>query len=116
MRILNEKREEIKESDIDLEKGKLYVKKIVKPDVAPVDNIKKFAYSDDDYEEVQIYERIPDEILTKNRIAELKRMLSDTDYMILKIVEGASTLTDYAETIVKRKAWRDEINLLESQR
>lgn len=113
MRILNELRQEIKESDVDLSKGRMYVKRIIRPDAVPVDNVNKFAYADEDYEEVQIYERIPDEVLNQKRIDELKRKLSDTDYVVLKIMEGVSTLEEYAEVIAQRREWRKEINDLE---
>lgn len=113
MRILNELRQEIKESDVDLSKGRMYVKRVIRPDAEPIDNVKKFAYADDDYEEVQIYERIPDEVLNQKRIDELKRKLSDTDYVVLKIMEGVSTLEEYAEVIAQRREWRKEINDLE---
>jgi hypothetical protein len=113
MRTLNELREEINEADIDLTKGKLYVTRIIRPDASPVDNVNKFAYADDDYEEVQIYERIPDDILKQKRIDELKRMLSDTDYVVLKIAEGVATPEEYADVIANRKEWRKEINTLE---
>lgn len=53
--------------------------------------------------------------LAQMRIAELKQMLSDTDYNILKIVEGATTLSECAEVIRKRAKWRKEINELEGQ-
>lgn len=48
------------------------------------------------------------------RIAELKRNLRDTDYNILKVVEGVAKLSDLADVLVKRKAWREEINELEA--
>lgn len=115
MRILNEKHEEISMSEVDLSKGKMYVTRIIKPDAKPVDNIEKFAYADDDYEEVQIFERIPDEILNQRRIQELKRMLSETDYVIVKISEGSATREEYSETIAERKKWREEINHLENR-
>lgn len=50
------------------------------------------------------------------RIAELKAALADTDYMVLKIVEGAATLADYANTIKQRAAWRKEINDIEAKK
>lgn len=53
--------------------------------------------------------------LAEMRIQELKRMLADTDFHILKIVEGATTLAECAEIIKKRAAWRKEINKLEEQ-
>lgn len=115
MRILNEKREEISESDVDLTKGNLYTTRVIKPDTVPVDDVTKFAYTDDDYETVQIYERIPDDVLKENRIAELKKKLSDTDYVVIKIAEGVATAEEYAEVIADRQAWREEINLLESR-
>ena len=114
MRILNEKREEVSESDVDLTKGNLYTARVIKPDAEPVDDITKFAYEDDDYETVQIYERIPDDVLTANRIAELKKKLLDTDYVVIKIAEGAASAEEYADVIASRHAWREEINILES--
>lgn len=47
------------------------------------------------------------------RIEELKRMLAETDYVAVKIAEGAATKEEYAETIANRAAWRAEINDLE---
>lgn len=59
---------------------------------------------------------LPDPVeVARERIDELKKMLADTDYNILKIVEGAATLTEMAETIKKRASWRKEINDLEVQ-
>ena len=49
----------------------------------------------------------------KSRILELRQKLADTDYNILKIVEGAATLLEMAEVIKNRAAWRREINELE---
>ena len=51
----------------------------------------------------------------QNRIAELKRMLSETDYIVLKIAEGSATKKEYAEKIAQRQAWRTEINDLEAE-
>ena len=115
MRILNEKREEISESEVDLNKGNLYTARVIKPDAEPVDDKTKFAYTDDDYETVQIYERTPDDVLKENRIAELKKKLLDTDYVVIKIAEGVATADEYSEVIASRHAWREEINLLESR-
>lgn len=64
-------------------------------------------------------EPTPEEIKEK-RIAELKGELSDTDYVVIKIAESdnaeeqAQLREHYAEVIVNRKAWRAEINELES--
>lgn len=47
------------------------------------------------------------------RIAELKKLLADSDYVVIKIAEGVSTADDYSEILNSRKAWRAEINELE---
>lgn len=115
MRLLDKDHNEIAESEVDLTKGRLRVTDIIRPDAEPVDNVTKFAYADEDYETVQIYERIPDSVLVSRRIDDLKRKLTDTDYVVIKIAEGVATAEEYAETIANRKAWREEINVLEKQ-
>lgn len=52
---------------------------------------------------------------TQLRIAELKRLLSASDYKAIKYAEGLISAEDYAETKAERQAWRDEINALESE-
>lgn len=49
------------------------------------------------------------------QIAALKRKLSETDYAVIKIAEGAATAADYADLIAQRQTWRAEINDLEGQ-
>ena len=49
------------------------------------------------------------------RIAELKRLLSASDYKAIKYAEGLISAEDYEETKSTRQAWRDEINALESE-
>lgn len=49
------------------------------------------------------------------RIAELKQMLADTDYHIIKMAEGEATFEECSEIIALRKAWRKEINELEER-
>lgn len=69
----------------------------------------------DEYEEILRYIPFTEKERAALRIAELKSMLTSTDYNILKIVEGASTITEMAEVIKKRASWRKEINELESK-
>lgn len=69
----------------------------------------------DEYEDIMRYIPFDEQTLKKARIAELKQLLSDTDYVVLKIVEGATTLDKVADTIAQRSAWRAEINKLESE-
>lgn len=49
------------------------------------------------------------------RIINLKEQLSETDYVVLKIVEGESTKEDYKDILKLRKGWRKEINRLEKE-
>ena len=49
------------------------------------------------------------------RISELKQLLADTDYVVIKIAEGSATKEDYADVIEQRKAWRNEIGELENE-
>jgi hypothetical protein len=47
------------------------------------------------------------------RILVLKGLLAGTDYIAVKIAEGAASTSDYADKIVQRQAWRQEIQTLE---
>lgn len=49
------------------------------------------------------------------RICELKKLLEDTDYVVIKIAEGSATLEEYADIIAQRQEWRREINELEQE-
>lgn len=49
------------------------------------------------------------------QIVRLKRRLSETDYVVIKIAEGSATADEYADVIAQRKTWRAEINKLEDQ-
>lgn len=68
----------------------------------------------DEYEDILRFIPFTEVELATNRIEELKQKLQDTDFHILKIVEGAKTLADCAEIIAKRASWRKEINELEN--
>lgn len=45
-------------------------------------------------------------------VTDLKKKLSDSDYAVIKIAEGAATKEEYAALIENRKAWRARINEL----
>jgi esterase/lipase superfamily enzyme len=45
----------------------------------------------------------------------LKSKLQATDYKAIKYAEGELSEEEYAETREQRRAWRAEINILESQ-
>ena len=55
MRYFNEKAEPISLESVDLENGFLIPFMAVKENAAPIDNVTKFAWADDDYEECQMY-------------------------------------------------------------
>lgn len=63
-------------------------------------------------EETSYLANIP-QITTQERIAELKQLLSDSDYKAIKYAEGWFTDEEYAETKAQRQDWRDQINELE---
>ena len=50
------------------------------------------------------------------RIAELKANLSATDYVVIKIAEGAATTEEYTDIIAQRAQWRIEIRELEGEK
>ena len=79
MRYFDDFGNELQESDIDLTLGFLTTGTIIKVDAEPIDNITKFAWSDDDYEEVYFYHLNPEPSNTpsqEERITELEAMLN----------------------------------------
>ena len=56
-----------------------------------------------------------EEQVKMQKITQLKRQLSLTDYAVIKIAEGAATKEEYAELIAQRRQWRQEINNLEAE-
>ncbi len=113
MRLLDENNNEILESDCDLSIGYIQKETIIRPGATPIDDITKFAWDDDDYETIRRYIVVPEEVRTSERVAELKRKLTETDYAVIKIAEGAAGPGEYADVIAQRQAWRAEINELE---
>lgn len=69
-----------------------------------VDGLDEFIIEDG----VAIYSPLPEK-----QIVRLKKKLSDTDYIVVKIAEGAATAEEYADIISQRQEWRNEINELE---
>ena len=51
----------------------------------------------------------------QRKISEAKAKLSETDYQAIKYFEGFISDADYAPIKAQRQAWRDEINVLESE-
>jgi hypothetical protein len=44
----------------------------------------------------------------RKKLDDVKKKLADTDYVVIKIAEGAATKEDYATEITQRQAWRKE--------
>lgn len=64
--------------------------------------------------EPQVIEPTAEQIKIQT-IIRLKMQLSATDYVVIKIAEGASTVDEYADIIAQRQQWRQEINALETE-
>ena len=69
----------------------------------------------DEYEDILRFVEFDSKELVTIKIEELKKKLSDTDYNIIKIMEGAATLDEMADVIANRALWRKEINELEKE-
>ena len=55
MRIVNKNFETITIYEVNLEEGYLTTGIAIREDAVPIDDVTKFAWADDDYEEVQVY-------------------------------------------------------------
>lgn len=69
----------------------------------------------DEYEEILRLIPWTDAEKALFEIDELKNKLENTDYNILKIMEGAATTEEMSDIITQRAAWRERINELEAQ-
>lgn len=74
-------------------------------EVEPLDGERRF-------EVVENPKPTPEE-LKAQEIAEFKAYLAATDYVVIKIAEGAATKEEYAEVIAEREKARMKINELE---
>lgn len=116
MRVIDQKGKTI--TEYDLTKGQLIPVKAIREDATPIDNVTKWAWAEEDWEDVQMYIPAPEKT-NAERIAELKAQLSATDYQIIKCSEyqlaGLELPYDVAELHAKRQAIRDQINQLEQE-
>ena len=69
----------------------------------------------DEYEEILRFILFTPKEKAINRIQELKNKLNETDYNIIKIVEGAASISEMASIISQRAEWRKEINELQAE-
>lgn len=116
MKTVNENFEEITNYDLSL--GYLQVVSIIKEDAIPIDDITKFAWADEDWENVQMYILYP-ELTIEEQILKLKQELASTDYKIIKCSEclmlNMDMPYDVATLHVERQVIRDKINALEAK-
>lgn len=90
MRIVNMQYQTIQESDVDLNVGYLEKARIIRVDATPIDNITKWAWDDDDYEDVMVYVIPPEEetveaISTEDTILD---MMADHEYRLCLLELG----------------------------
>lgn len=74
----------------DLTKGSLSVRTVIRPEAAPIDNVTKFAWADEDYEEIQIY--IPYEALADepSQLDRIEAQVAYTAMMTGTLMEGVT--------------------------
>lgn len=91
MLIVNENYEIINEQDADLSAGKLIPATILREDAEPIDNLKKWAWYDDDYEKVLMYVLNPVEHESENSTTmqeDVDAMLVDHEYRLTLLELG----------------------------
>ena len=86
MRYIDENFNDINESNIDLSKGYLISAKIIKKEATPIDNISKFAWCDDDYEDAEMY--CLGTIIETTEQDETDAMLVDHEYRLTLLELG----------------------------
>ena len=142
MRILDETGKELQRESIDNSKGYLLIEEIVSKHHEAVEAVEEQGHYEvvreypnggkdvewvvdvpgieakdayDEFETIERFVKYTERQLAENHIEELKQNLRDTDYIILKVVEGAASLSEISGTISKRSKWRKEINELEDK-
>ena len=58
-------------------------------------------------------EKVKESLYKLDRIRDLKKLLADTDYEVIKFTEGELTAEEFAPIKAQRHAWRVEIRELE---
>lgn len=116
-------------TDPDLQNGTLVKMVRVKAGAKPIDNVTKFAWDDDDYEEYAVYKPNVSEESIEREIASCAHELSVTDYVPCKTVDMLASCTniddmtdvlsaiqiEYGEILARRAELRDNINMLRAK-
>lgn len=128
MKVLDENTFEELEN-YDLSYGYLIKSQIIKKDAVPIDNETKFAWDDDDYEDVMFYVYEGKEVILNRELDQLKHNLSETDYIAAKAMDSliintsskdfesalSSFNSEYADKLAQREEWRKRINEIEEE-
>ena len=72
----------------DLTKGSLSVRTVIRPDAVPIDNVNKFAWADDDYEEVQVYIPHEEQTTEPTQLDRIEAQVAYTAMMTGTLMEG----------------------------
>ena len=84
MRVINQNHETI--TEYDLTKGYLVPTQVIREDAEPIDNVKKFAWADEDYEEVQMYIPFPEKT-TPSKLDVIEAQVAYTAMMTDTLLE-----------------------------
>ena len=88
MRYVNECGQTITEDQVDLTKGFLATVQVIKEDAEPIDNVNKFVYTADDYEEVQKYFLHKVQSNTPSQLDRIEAQITYTAMMTDTLLEG----------------------------
>ena len=95
MRIVDEYGNEV--SDVDESRGQLTNATVIRQDSAPIDNETKWAWADDDYEEVQVWHEYTEQeldFMSRATLEEVSDALADASDAVSSNAEDVATLSD----------------------
>lgn len=95
MRIIDENGNEV--SDVDESKGQLTNATVIRQDAAPIDNETKWAWDDDDYEEVLVWHEYTEEELSERdsvTLDDVTDALADISDTVSANADDLSTISD----------------------
>lgn len=74
----------------NLNKGYLVVRQEIRENATPIDNITKFAWEDDDYEEVQVYIPHEEQTAEPTQLDRIEAQVAYTAMMTGTLMEGVT--------------------------
>lgn len=72
----------------DLSKGSLSTRTVIRAGAVPIDNITKFAWADDDYEDVQVYIPYEEQTAEPTQLDRIEAQVAYTAMMTGTLMEG----------------------------